>query len=76
MDINNHFSTYKITNIYSECMKKNLNQYPCYHQVDIKMNHTDRIINNCLVSSETIAEYYKFYNVSIPLHFSNYGSLN
>ena len=80
IDINKDFSNYQIINIYSECMKKT--NYPCYHNVNIKINdnndnnNNERIVNNCLLSSETIAEYYKFYNVNIPFHFSNHGFMN
>jgi hypothetical protein len=82
MDINKDFSQYTITNIYSECLKTNPNmnpnqiQYPCYHSVNIKINQNERIVNNCLLSSETIAEYYKYYNINIPFHFSDRSNGN
>jgi len=56
----------------------NINQtsYPCYHSVNIKINQNDRIVNNCLLSSETIAEYYKFNNINLPFHFSDRSNGN
>jgi hypothetical protein len=76
METNTDFSKYTITNIYSKCFPSNEKKETCFHNVNIKINDTDRIVNNCLVSSETIAEYYKFYNVNVPFHFANYNNLN
>jgi hypothetical protein len=72
MDINKDFTKYKIINIHSECIKEN----PCYHSVNIQIIVNERVINNCLLSSETIAEYYKYNNIEIPFHFSDRGIRN
>jgi hypothetical protein len=68
IDINTDFSSYKIININPECFKT-ITSYPCYHRVDIMLNKNE-IIKNSVLSSAVIVEYYKYYNMNIPYHFS------
>ncbi len=69
MDINKDFSTYKIINIEPECFKT-ITSYPCYHKVTVMLNNNNGIINNSVLPSDIIIEYYKYYNMNIPFHFS------
>jgi hypothetical protein len=67
IDINTDFSSYKIININPECFKT-ITSYPCYHRIDIMLNNNE--IKNSVLSSDIIVEYYKYYNMNIPYHFS------
>ncbi len=61
------FSSYTITNIDSICY----DSFPCQHDVFIKLKNSDNIIKVNMFAN-TIAEYYKYNNITIPQHYVMY----
>ena len=58
---------YEIINIEAMCHES----FPCYHNVKIKINNNDEIIDK-IIRGDTIANYYKNNNIVVPQHFVIY----